>query len=207
MSRPENPKKKTLRHTFDDEATALLGEEISSGSDRTVVILTAAILEDYLQEYLSAVMPQCGIGEGYVTPESLFERGGPLKGFSGKIEIARAFGLIPHEAWWDLKAINNVRNSFAHHPYPLRFDQGTTESICKELKSVEDKALRRFLPKDAADRFRAEHGEPPAKPKHRWIEASAILSFYLIGRMFAEDVTKVARGKPGWSRNYSSFPT
>ena len=80
-------------------------------AEASKAIIVAGIVEDWLQTML------LGAGRRTLSNSQLsefFEGYGPLSSFSAKIDIGYFFKLIDDAAYRDLKAIKNIRNSFAH---------------------------------------------------------------------------------------------
>jgi len=96
-------------------------------SDRAVAILAAVYLENCLEEYLRLRLVE---GAGL---ERLFNPLGPLGGFSAKIELAFAVGLLPVSVRDDLRRINKVRNLFAHKLDPQTFDSPDIKALCDQF--------------------------------------------------------------------------
>ena len=68
----------------------------------------------------------------------LFEGFGPLAGFSGKIEIAYALGLLNDKARSDLTIIKQIRDKFAHEVLGVEwsFTHPWVADKCKELELI-----------------------------------------------------------------------
>lgn len=84
-----------------------LPAELQSSSDRACAIVGAGILDALLEQLLKRSFV---IGSS----DRLFDSFGPLDTFAGKIDLARALGLIPATEADDLHRIRKIRNEFAH---------------------------------------------------------------------------------------------
>ncbi|MER9590916.1 hypothetical protein NKI94_19185 [Mesorhizobium australicum] len=104
-------------------ATAL--ERLPTG----VVLTLAASLENHLRNALESHMP----GLSSKLAKDLYGTG-PLGTFSGKIKIARAFGILPAALAAELTKIKDIRNDFAHSEANLTFQ---TPDIEKQVRALE----------------------------------------------------------------------
>ena len=92
-------------------------EELSPQANSRNAIFIAALLEDELQRLLLGSMPTISD----ILASRLFDDYGPLNNFAAKIDMARALGLIDVETYTDLRAIQAIRNTFAHAAGHLNF--------------------------------------------------------------------------------------
>jgi len=83
--------------------------EIYGKTDRSVAIVGAAILDNILGKMVRLFMV-----ENSKDVDRLFDKTNLLSAFSARIRIAYALGLVTEDEYYDLKIINDVRNSFAH---------------------------------------------------------------------------------------------
>ena len=100
-------KRKKLDISTVEKTTPYL-KELDQQSDRGCALVAAAILETHLQHVLEAFFVE-GNWDG------LFEPNQPLAGFSNKIEIAAALGIIGGVEQEELHHIRKIRNEFAHN--------------------------------------------------------------------------------------------
>ena len=87
--------------------------------DRGVVLMATAHVEQLLEDTII-----CRMTDEFVDGEwreRLFggEQRGAIDGFSGKIVIAFALGLITERVREDLHTLRRLRNVFAHSPRPI----------------------------------------------------------------------------------------
>jgi hypothetical protein len=67
----------------------------------------------------------------------IFEGYGPLSTFAGKIDIAYALEIIPHEFFESLRKINKVRVKFAHPKTFLTFEEPEISVIIDSLPNLD----------------------------------------------------------------------
>ena len=92
-------------------------EEFSPETDSRNAIFTATLLEDELQRLLPTFMPTISD----MLASRIFDDYGPLNSFVAKIDMARALDLIDSGTYTDLRAIQVIRNAFAHPTERLTF--------------------------------------------------------------------------------------
>jgi len=86
-----------------------LVEEMGGESDRAVVIVGAAWVEEALGDSVTSFL------EAHADAHKrLFSGAGPLASFSAKIDLARLLGLMTDSIRSDLHKIREIRNEFAH---------------------------------------------------------------------------------------------
>lgn len=122
---------------------------LNSGSDQSVAIVGAALLESTLERM---IIHQLKVSDAKLV-EQLFDNRGPLSDFSSKILIAVAFGIISKQDGAHLHTIRHLRNAFAHSRVPLSFStpeiRREVESLLKfleEMKGVYDAMVRAAPP-------------------------------------------------------------
>jgi hypothetical protein len=101
----------------DTRDLAALIEELSPQADSGKAIFIAALLDGELQRLLLTFMPTIS----NILAERLFEDYGPLNSLAAKIDMARALDLIDMGTYTDLRAIQVIRNPFAHPTDRLDF--------------------------------------------------------------------------------------
>jgi DNA-binding MltR family transcriptional regulator len=101
----------------DTRDLAALIEELSPQADSGKAIFIAALLDGELQRLLLTFMPTIS----NILAERLFEDYGPLNSLAAKIDMARALDLIDMGTYTDLRAIQVIRNTFAHPTDRLDF--------------------------------------------------------------------------------------
>jgi DNA-binding MltR family transcriptional regulator len=97
-------------------------------SDRELVILSASLLDDYLETIITTA---------YIKDEkvkSIFKDEHVLQSFYTKINVAYFSGLIPKWLFNDLRLICEIRNKFAHK-FLAKLDL-TDEVITKKLTNA-----------------------------------------------------------------------
>ena len=97
------------------------------------VIVTAAILEDHLEQAL--------LGRLHDLPNEVYKRmfagGGPLSSFSAKIDLAFALNMIDETGRKDLHAIRELRNAFAHAKSIVHLASHELQSTVQKLSGWE----------------------------------------------------------------------
>jgi DNA-binding MltR family transcriptional regulator len=100
--------------------------------------------------------------------DRLFKHYGPLKTFSGKIDIAYAFSIIDTETFGDLKAIKDIRNKFAHSTKIVQFSNPEVRPLIQKLSgwTAEAKQIDLFLDrcKACVDKFKPLVKSEPVAP-------------------------------------------
>ena len=117
-----------------DEITefhAALTNELKGASDRTIAIVWATAVEDALRWALITQM----IGMTETEASSLFDGGGPLANFMGKIRVGWAFDLFPTEHKHELAYIREIRNFFAHTQPGASFEDPAVKAICQTFEA------------------------------------------------------------------------
>jgi len=84
-------------------------KEFEKESDRAVVVLGAAKLDNLLYQLLAARLIPCSSGD-----DELLDGDRPLSTFSSRINIAYRLGLITHNFAKALHLVRKLRNDFAH---------------------------------------------------------------------------------------------
>lgn len=99
--------------------------------DRGVVLMATAHVEQLLEDTII-----CRMTDEFVDGEwrgRVFggEQRGAIDGFSGKIVIAFALGLITERVREDLQTLRRLRNVFAHSPRPIDFSHPEVIAVCQ----------------------------------------------------------------------------
>jgi DNA-binding MltR family transcriptional regulator len=98
-------------------------------SDAGHVIVAVAIIDQLLEELILAYLPKMADDAAIM----LFEHGGPFGSLPPKARFARAVGLIEGDTHNDLKAIQKIRNAFAH---PRGFLHFASPEIAAEFQRL-----------------------------------------------------------------------
>lgn len=85
------------------------------------MIFAAALLDEMLAELLRAACRQKP-EDVKANVDPLFQGYAPLATFSGKAQVAFAFGLLPRDLRNKIEIIRRLRNDFAHESGPIDFD-------------------------------------------------------------------------------------
>jgi hypothetical protein len=104
-----------------------IAEALRKETDRSAGILAASFLENHLEQTIRRAMV-----EG-VNVDQLFKSYAPLSTFSGKIDVAHAFGITSPKTHRALGFVRKIRNHFAHHPKVTSFDVSPVRDWSMEL--------------------------------------------------------------------------
>jgi mannitol operon repressor len=104
--------------------------ELKSGTDRGVVLVCAAIIDDLLGRLILSFLVEDRISSELMDPR----RDTPLSSFSSRINAAFALGLITREERRDLHTVREIRNDFAHKLGPS-FQSNALKDKCDTLRS------------------------------------------------------------------------
>lgn len=103
-------------------------EEVKSGSDRSVSIVLAALVEDNLTDFIrSRLVKDDELQSRFFGP------GGVLGDFATKIHTAYLLGFISKAAWKELDTIRRIRNDFAHKLKTSKFTSQSVQARCAQL--------------------------------------------------------------------------
>jgi DNA-binding MltR family transcriptional regulator len=104
-------------------------EDASRRAEPAFAIVSGSTLDDWLVHLLKSNMRQLSS----TMAERLFEGYGPLSTFAAKIDVAYAFGYFGQDIYNDLRAIKDIRNTFAHATDYLHFNSPELEQDIKRL--------------------------------------------------------------------------
>lgn len=103
-----------------EDSVEQLTTELSHESDRGLVIVLAAMLEEILEEYVRARLRKLDRVPGLA--DKLFGAERPLSSFSAKIAMAAALGVIDEDLYRRIDGVRALRNACAHAQVGLRLD-------------------------------------------------------------------------------------
>src|SRR5260370_33001264 len=135
-----------------DEPHEQAMEEVISGPDRVVAIVTAALVEDRLDTLVHARLRKRDEVGG-----EMFRSNGPLGTFSTKIDLAFLIGIYSDRTRKDLHAIRKIRNEFAHELLTLDFEHGRVRDLATNL-TIKDRFTVTLTSPD--NKFKMQMGEP-----------------------------------------------
>jgi hypothetical protein len=140
---------KSLRRYYRDRLAVpdqfKLQGELAGESDRSAIILLAALLDDALVFRLIAGLSFEPTGDEV---ERIFRFEGPLGTFSARMEVAYLFGCIEDRTYADLDVIREMRNACAHSKHALTFSDDALANVARRL----------FLPSGMMTTEMAEEG-------------------------------------------------
>ncbi len=117
-----------LRDKFLDR----LHKELDKETDRSIVIVAGALLDEALKEIIKACLLPAVKRENCVFSSS----NSPISSFSSRINLCYQLGLISQLMQRDLNIIRKMRNDFAHDPFHLSFDNDSIKNRIEELVKV-----------------------------------------------------------------------
>jgi hypothetical protein len=102
--------------------------DLAHESDRGVVLITAA----FLDEALASLLRRCLIDQQDVVDE-LFGNDRPLGTFSARIRMTYCLGHMSSATFRDLETIRGIRNEFAHSWDMISFSTQSVRDRCMNL--------------------------------------------------------------------------
>lgn len=113
-----------LMHIFSDE--------FNKESDRACVILSAAMIENELENLLKrSLIPSTK------RSDDLFDTAtSPLGNFSSKIIMAYRLGIISKKLYNSINIIRKIRNQFAHDIYECNFGNEKVKDKVRQLENM-----------------------------------------------------------------------
>ena len=125
---------------YDDALFGLRVPDLAK-QDAGHAIIAHALVEQMLGTLILAYLPKKLSDSG---AKKLFSRPGPFSSLLTKTAFASELGLIGDETRKDLKAINAVRNAFAHPNGFLRFTSPEVAAVFKKHWPATDDAQALF---------------------------------------------------------------
>jgi hypothetical protein len=132
--------RKLLKDLPSEEEMAEIVSDLKSHGPQATAVMGAAYLEHVLEVYLRTVFKPLSKNDD----TRMFDgaAGGILGGFSNKIRIAYAMGLIHENPYKTLLLINDIRNVFAHSLHKIDFENDLLAEDCERLASFSDPLAR-----------------------------------------------------------------
>jgi hypothetical protein len=121
-----------VKHFWDDV--------IQGTSDRTAIIVGAAMLEFQLEELLKAFLQPTTKSH-----DDLFEGENPLSTFAAKITLANRLGVLHEEETAILRGIKRLRNAFAHQLSARSLNDSPHKDVITHVVSQFGPAKTEFL--------------------------------------------------------------
>ena len=106
--------------------------ELDHETDRSIVIVAGALLDEALKETIKAAIIPAAKKDWCVFSGS----NSPISSFSARIDLCYQLGLISNVMQRDLHIIRKLRNDFAHNPFELSFDGASVKNRVDELDKV-----------------------------------------------------------------------
>jgi len=104
-------------------------KKLALNAETTVVITSVSRLEDWVKAAIKAKTRDLSSK----LEERLFSGYGPLNSFSGKIDVAYAFSIIEMDIYNDLRALKDIRNTFAHSMDNLHLNSPAIAPMLRRL--------------------------------------------------------------------------
>jgi DNA-binding MltR family transcriptional regulator len=111
-------------------------EALATESDRGCVLVAGAVLDEALELFLRAQMPQDKQSVDSVV-DPLFKHPGPLASFWSRIRIAYALGYISPATFHDLELVREIRNKFAHDYVSATFSNPEVKTLLDDFKGAD----------------------------------------------------------------------
>jgi DNA-binding MltR family transcriptional regulator len=111
--------------------------ELQGQTDRGAAVIAGSMLEEMLRILLVQRMTPLSNRRH----DAIFGKMAPLSSFSAKIEMALALGVITENFYYQLHAIREVRNRFAHQIEGLTFDHPDIQKAMHVARSRSPKAV------------------------------------------------------------------
>ena len=102
--------------------------EFNSESDRGAALTAASMLDERLEEILTAFL-----AEVPARKHLLAGFNAPLGTFSARASAAYALGLIQKNEHEEITLIRKIRNEFGHQWKSVSFDSGRVADLCRQL--------------------------------------------------------------------------
>lgn len=116
---------------------------LNTDSPRAAALLAVAHLDMWLEDDIHSKF----VAYARAKDERLFGPGAPLSSTEAKVHLCYSMGMFGDITRDDLIKICNIRNIFAHSPFPATFEFQTIKNLCFELKAIktyEDRKIYRI---------------------------------------------------------------
>jgi hypothetical protein len=118
---------------FLDDDEKALPSSLDFDSDRSVAIIVGSMIEARIKKSLLARFKRDKAVEG-----RMFSASGALGTFSGKIDLAKLFGLISDQAYKDLMIFKDIRNDFAHKLWIRNFSSDSVRDKSMNFTLIDE---------------------------------------------------------------------
>ena len=150
----------------DFDAVRRLHKELDSESDRGVILVSSAMLEEALREILVTFL-----APNSSSNDALFDgANAPLQSYSAKIDASYRIGLISDRFARDLHLIRRIRNDVAHRPASCDF----ADTSIRDRVTALSKSHGIF---ERSPKRNKIFGTPSTRDQ--FVEAAAWMLFYL----------------------------
>ncbi len=111
------------KFNFDMSDAIPVFKKLVTETDTGIAIVTAAYFDECLKNLFFLHINN----SSRKIIDRVFDFNGALGTFSSRIDLAYGFNLVTKETHQSLNSIRRIRNDFAHKPFSLSFNSGTTK--------------------------------------------------------------------------------
>lgn len=131
---------------FSSRSYKAFSRELQKESDRSIVLMSAAIIDNILQERLRSKCSHAPVK----SVKRLFDVGGPFHTLSAKIQWLYCIGDLSQELAHDIHIIRDLRNLCAHNWQSFALDESVETQFLHKMKShlIIDKTMQLIADKE-----------------------------------------------------------
>lgn len=129
-----------MSKTITEKISAATIRSLVKESDRGCIILLSSMLEEKLERLHLSHVSINYTGEDKVEEffkKTLLGAFGPLVSFSGKINMAYAYGLITHDEFCALNIVRKLRNEAAHCGFEFNLQDSGVQRLIAKMNVLE----------------------------------------------------------------------
>lgn len=119
-------------------------KELDQASDRTVGIISGAIIDSKLSEVLMRALGDDSPYSKKIRSE-LFRPDGPLGNFRTKIKCAYLIGLLTEEGCADMQTFTKIRNRFVHYAEDGTFGAQRITALCRNFNIIDKRVFEQVM--------------------------------------------------------------
>jgi len=113
-------------------------EELQNGTDRTIAVVSGAIVDSHLTDLLKNNFKRDDTEYSTKILNNVFQPEGPLGNFGAKIWVAYLMGYLSPIAHDDLQNLRFIRNQFAHYSQSNSFETQRIKDRCANFKLISE---------------------------------------------------------------------
>jgi hypothetical protein len=114
-------------------------EELESGSDRTIAVVSASIVESLIEDVLKKALCTDETGYGRHVQNYAFSPDGMIGTFGSKITLLFLMGFLTEDAHRDLLNLKYLRNKFAHYSENHSFGLQPVKDRCANFRLIKSR--------------------------------------------------------------------